>query len=558
MDNKESDTPEEEEKHEKVDLTQLQSLDFGPNWTHQSKAASGGARTGGLSGDDRKRSREPGPRKDRRHGGRPERPFGRGDTEGGPRKRGRAATRESQPFEPTVDVQFLPEEEGFNAMCQAMRHSCRTYELFEIARLILAKPERYHVQVKSREKGEDGDVADLFISVPDGVPFEKEDDAVGHVMKHHLDHFFDQEIVEVEPPKGSFQYVTRCPITGELLGPPNYHRYSQILNQHHATRLPEMSFERFKASLETVRDEETVNAWLESMKTATHFTFKEEVDGERPRFDSPSEARAFLLRHCRSRVVRAAKTARFAGSRIVEMPRGNIRRSIELMAEGQQRFPLDTANALRGRLRRQKFHIYKKGSHGVSYVCAVRRQFRRPDQVFADSVQSLIEFLEANPMIHASRLPEAFLGIASAPEGDEAETGESAAGASKNAVTEDPRVKRMLVDLRWLLIEGYVTEYSDGRMFAQPPLKEEALKKPSPEKAGQETHETAELPAQESEVAKNEEESVAAPAPSEEGGDTDPAVEAPEDGVAAEPSPKAANAGADQGNEDPDSSHRSP
>lgn len=359
-------------------------------------------------------------------------------------------------------------------MCEAMRHSCRTYELFEIARLILAKPERYVVVVKSIPDENDGTVPSLYISVPDGIPFEREEDAVGHVMTAHLDSFFETEVVDVEPPKGNFQYVCRCSITGELLAPPNYHRYAQILAQHHTTRLPDVPFERFKNAIETVKDAETVNAWVESMRKQTRYTFKEEVAGERPSFDSAAEARTFLLKHFRDRVVRAAKTARFSGTKVEELPEGRIRRSIEGLIEKQRRFPLETANGLRGRLRRQRFHIYKKGSHGVSYVCTVRRKFRQPDQIFSESVQELIRFLEDNPMIPASRLPEAHLGITATPENAESESadGESAAqphpSGGGTSVPEDPRVKRMILDLRWLLTEGYVTEYSDGRLFVQP------------------------------------------------------------------------------------------
>ncbi len=74
----------------------------------------------------------------------------------------------------------------------------------------------------------------------------------------------------------------------------------------------------------------------------------------------------------------------------------------------QRRFPLDTANGLRGRLRRESFTIFKKGSKGISYVCAVKRKFRIPGQVFAESIGTLIAFIEAHPMVRASELPEKF------------------------------------------------------------------------------------------------------------------------------------------------------
>src|SRR5690606_25627773 len=93
------------------------------------------------------------------------------------------------------------------------------------------------------------------------------------------------------------------------------------------------------------------------------------------------------------------------------MPAGEIRRAVEGALERQRRFPLDTANALRGRLRREHFTIFKKGSKGISYVCAVKRKFRVPGQTFAESLSTLISFIESHPMIRASELTGKFLGI---------------------------------------------------------------------------------------------------------------------------------------------------
>jgi hypothetical protein len=163
--------------------------------------------------------------------------------------------------------------------------------------------------------------------------------------------------------------------------------------------------------------------------------------------------------------------------------------------ERQRRFPLDTANALRGRLRREHFTIFKKGSKGVSYVCAVKRKFRVPGQTFADSIGALIGFIEANPMVRASELAPKFLGISIMPPAKPAEspsvppapTGVPADAASANvpaAAAEPPksepslslddraRISRLQGDLMWLVREGYVTEFIDGRLFAPPPMVE--------------------------------------------------------------------------------------
>ena len=408
---------------------------------------------------------------------------------------------------------------------QTIRKTCRTIELFEIARTVVAKTDRFVVVVTRRPTAESAaPAADeaaksakaaFHISVPDALPFESDAAAVAHVLANHLDKFFEKAEVEVDPPKGNYQVINKCTITGELLGPPNYHRYAQIVQQHHAAKVAGMSLEAFRGRIETIRDPEVVNQWLEKMKKTTRYTWKlsgaaakpaavsapavevaPAADGVAladsapalvaeaapavPSFDSLEDARAFLLTEARDKVVRTTETARFHGKIAETMPPGEIRRAVEGALERQRKFPLDTANALRGRLRREHFTIFKKGSKGVSYVCAVKRKFRVPGQTFADSIGALISFIEGHAMIRASELATKFLGITVPVKATDATpvpapaATEGAATPVESTLTIEERAKlvRLQGDLMWLVREGYVTEFIDGRLFAPPPVVE--------------------------------------------------------------------------------------
>ncbi len=499
------DTPAKEtpgEKINKLDLSALEAFQFGTQWTDAGGAKPSGGASGaaarerrgeqgpavrrdrrppnrpstrergdGLPGGERDASR-PAPRDE--HG--PRRDFDRG---GGPRprferERGRdeGHRRPAGPpppyVSPVFEVTFYPDELGFNALVKAMRASCRTYELFEIARLILAKPERC-VVVFNRRPDAGGVKPPLFTSLPHGVPFPTEDEAVAHALAGGLDPFFTSEVVEVEPPKGAFQFVNRCPVTRELLGPPNHHRYAQTLQHHHASRGIQMPFERYKASIEVVRDPEVVAQWLESMKKATRYTFKGETTETRTVFDTVEEARAFLLRVCRDQVVKSVESARLAAKVVLEAGDSEALEAMNGAVELQRRFPLDTANALRGRLRRENFHIFKRGSKGVTYVCSVRRKTRRPDQVFSESINRLIAFLEANPLIPVAELAPKLLGLTPPPAAPAAPAGEGETAVEDPMPAEErAALNRLALDLRWLLAEGYVAEFSDGRLVVHP------------------------------------------------------------------------------------------
>ena len=193
--------------------------------------------------------------------------------------------------------------------------------------------------------------------MPGHLPFETEEAAINHVLTHHLDHFFDIETVELEAPKGNFQVVNRCGLTGELLGPPNYHRYQEFVQRHFNNRIHNMSFERFESKIETVKEQESIDAWTESMKQGERYLLKDRAEDEPEFLSTLEEVRLFLIQHRKDKVVGSSKSVRFAGRDIERMPKGDLRRSVEMYCEQQKRFPLDTANNLRGRLRRQFYSL---------------------------------------------------------------------------------------------------------------------------------------------------------------------------------------------------------
>jgi hypothetical protein len=526
----------------KIDLSQLQGFSFGTQWTQDKSGA--GQRDRGDAGPRRDERRDLGgegaDRRDRRAfrradgppSGGPENraPAGPGGpaAPGAPARReyagdrrprpdsrdprdfrgggGRMGSHENRPpyDSPYFSVTFYPEDTSFNALVKTVRASCRTIELFEIARTVLGKAERFTVLLTRKDPSapnrpsvparmpvapapadpaadgkEDGATADssvpkepIFISVPDSLPFENEELALAHVLGRHLKVFFDLSEAEVEPPKGNFQVINRCGVTGELLGPPNYHRYTQIVQQHYAAQAIRIPFEAYRSRIESVREPEVVAQWLEKMKKVTRYTWKLPVAEGTPApvFDNFEDTRAYLLASARDKLVRPSGHARFHGREVETLPIGEIRRAVEGTLERQRRFPLDTANALRGRLRREHFTIFKKGAKGISYVCAVKRKFRTPGQTFADSIGSLITFVEAHPMVKAGELPKRFLGLAP----DESLGPDAAAAALANvlSVAEREKIARLQGDLLWLVREGYVTEFIDGALYAPPPMVE--------------------------------------------------------------------------------------
>ena len=269
-----------EKKTEQVDLSELSNIQFATAWTPSSNISpknftprkggefkgsrrDGGAfrkpREGGFSGKPREggefKKRQFPPRDDKNSEKRfsSDKPF---------KKRQKPFDKKAkkEPFVFSMEVLFYPEDAPFNKLSDIMKASKRTYQLFDIAEIILEKPERFVVLAKNLPDAE-GKSAPLYCVQPLNLPFDDEASAKSAALEAKLEELFNTEEIEAEPPKGEFQVVNRCSITGDLLGAPNWHRYGEFLREYHNRKFPKMPFEKFCASIESVRDKEQISAW---------------------------------------------------------------------------------------------------------------------------------------------------------------------------------------------------------------------------------------------------------------------------------------------------------
>jgi hypothetical protein len=289
--------------------------------------------------------------------------------------------------------------------------------------------------------------------------------------------------VEVEAPKGNFVVIHRCGICGKLIAPPNYHRYAHLLEAHAAELGKPLDF--VKSKLESVKEPEEIAKWLESMKTTTRYTELTVAEGAEPKsFDSKDAACAYLIEHHKLELVHALPQVRVGAKIIATLPKGEVRRSIEAARLLQHRFPLNTANNIRGRMRRLGFTIYKRGSKGASYLCAVKRKFRTPGQAFTAEIAQIFEFLDKNPMVSINELPKQLLGITPPAETTPVLTTEETAAAQaapaptpvELTAEETEAYRKLKTHLQMLIEEGYISLFGDGKLLAPAPREENAPK----------------------------------------------------------------------------------
>lgn len=479
----------EEKTNQPIDLSELANLEFSTAWspstnyTESRRDFKGGAKKRGDFDSKKRGLRREKPEKfEDGEERRPRRPFS--DKKSGKKFDRRDAKKPAKkaPFDFSMEVLFYPEDAPFAKLADVMKHLKRTYQLFDIAELVLEKPERFIILAKNLPL-EDGTTKPLFCAQPANLPFEDEESAKKAALEYWFSEMFEQIEVEAEAPKGNFQFVNRCTISGDILGAPNWHKYGEFVREYHAQKFAKMPYEKFLASVETVRDEALVGQWLEQMKKRAAYKLK---DAETV-FETRDAALNYIAEQKAGELVKTYEQVRMHGADIAKLPFGSrIRRNIEAAWSKQKRFPIITANNLRGRLRRGGFTIYKRGSKGFAFVCAVKRKFLLVGDSLSETPQKIYDFLLENQGVKASDMPYLYLGL-QAPQNaakaatlaeehkKESEGGEVSAPVaiveSAELGAEDlAKIKEISNDLLWLISEGYVVEYADGALQANPRL----------------------------------------------------------------------------------------
>lgn len=173
-------------------------------------------------------------------------------------------------------------------MVREIHHLARVYSLYDVAQILLAGRERYHLRFELSDKA-----APLFKSRKDDSLWLTKEEAIAHFWQSPMAaELYESEEVETDPPAGNFQVVARCGMSGEWLGPPNFHAYQTNLRRLHRERFSDMPFERYASRVRTERGEEAVNAWLDTMRKRVRWRLKPAAEAVAPAEVAPEVAPA--------------------------------------------------------------------------------------------------------------------------------------------------------------------------------------------------------------------------------------------------------------------------
>lgn len=477
------------------------------------------------TGEDRSERRE---RPDRRLGGPRREPFGRSERPAGDRREGgrgrpggrpagqrqgsgvrhdsrrddRREQRKPEPPAPLpeLNVAFLPEEKGVESLARQIRTNGRAYPLFQIARMILQKPERHGVVFSVKKNPEGALIQPLFACALDDSLWLSEDDAVAHVLRKHFGTFYQVDRTPCDPPKGVYTFVAQCGMSGIILGPPNYHDYQNKLRKLHTERFARMPFEVFKSRVKIVKDEAVVKKWVEEQSFKTEYTC---LNVPEPlKLPNREEVEKHFRATHLATIIKPVEAHKLGGAAARNLRSPELLRLLRSQWEHQFGFPLQIATELSRAFASHGLQFFKVNKT-VTHVSVARPQFLDLETTpVSDGVKRIVEFINANPKCSRRKLIEALAPspkVEAAPAAPAATEVARAEGQPATApspaapVAAEPTAEQnaIIADLHWLVHQGHVLEFADGRLeAAKKPVPRPPKPEPKPAEATPQTTET--------------------------------------------------------------------
>lgn len=394
---------------------------------------------------------------------------------------------------------------------------------------MLQSGDRYHVKFSVPATS-----AVKLCTIPaDGSVWLSREEAVAHFLHSEgIKEFYRVENIELEEPKGVFNSIAVCGMTGEILGPTSHHSYQTSLHRIHRERFSDMRFEDYKRRVRTENTPEIIEKWKESQKHGQvwiYLTPSLEEGAEPLKLKSRAEMEAHFRKTHAQNLVHETNDAWVAGN----IPKKNLAPSLyhalRRAVEDARKHLLPVAQLLCTGFEGQGLKLFKRRG-GKLWVSRTRPKALDNSVVLSDRIAKLVELIKAKPGIATKDLVElvapsgpkaeikevpapAESAPAPEPQAEEAPasevvdaTSESATEATQETSPEATAAEasateavseaaapagpqwtddqlHALQDLHWLNSEGYVIEYSDGIVFIgvtePPPPKPKASKQQS-------------------------------------------------------------------------------
>jgi len=393
---------EKDKKQKKVDLSQLSDLDFAPNWDNKY-----------IAGEKQKDRFKPQRQEHQRE-------F--------KRKKKEIPKRYDSPFANKFKITVNPDKTILDTLKRGIRKSGISYSLEEINSAIIDKKNRLQITIEHLKE------ETFFITTFDNSVFYTKSNAINHIVEKGLKHVVDITETIGENPSGNFKNILKCPESGILLPPKSFHDFEAIIKTHLIEKKIKLNYNNYLNKLITVEDEITINEWKNTPLKKLIFTTRE-LGSTKRSFNSIEAVQGYISSTETNQFIKTNKVIKIKGDSIDNFEK-DLARFISDFLKNSYQWKKDLFFNTLINFKKSGFYIFKYGPKNYLFAAGQKPKTIEITKISENCVKIVKYIQETEPIKIISILSQ---------------SGEMK--LEKNQI---------LVELKWLVKEGYVKEFSDG------------------------------------------------------------------------------------------------
>ena len=322
---------------------------------------------------------------------------------------------EDRPKPLDVEVKILPETKALGTIIRKLQGDTHAYKLKDLAYFFLDNPSSVLLKISPKKDAAvhstptPSTYTSFFQCKACGFASTKEEDVIEHAVSAHLGDYYDAKEIDCEPPKGNFNCVAKCGLSGVLLGPPNIHEFNAVVKEMIRTKYPDMSEEQYRAHIEMVRDADAIEAWRKGATKKTLFFAKSssaeatEDGGAQPL--SREQAEGEFKRTILPSLIDTPKHLMITAEMAMKSPVRPLQWAVNDAIEAERRAPYNMCFALRGAFHHRKLHFFRANdARGPEFVTNV--EYKEFDAEHAiPELAAAAKFVAEHPCCDKSEFP---------------------------------------------------------------------------------------------------------------------------------------------------------
>jgi len=397
----------EDDKNPKtgIDLSGLSNIDFGPNW----KIEDEGRHKSAYPTKEKKKAR-----------------FSKEEKRGNKKykKKDRSEIRNLD-----FKIEIKPNPEILNKTKSLMAKTGVSYSLKEISNIFSDNVDRLKFRLIEGENV-------FYISNFDKKIFISNEKAVDHTLNKFLKEGVIVKEVGREKPNGNFNFVFSCPKTQILLPPTNFHDFESIIKEHIFHNRILETYENYCKKLTKVEDPNEIKKWLDTPIMSYEYSYNN-INKENKVFSSIEALKSAIKKNEGGQFISKEKNCIFLGSKI-DLLSPELKTFVENFVKNTYNWKKELFFNILIILKKSNFHIFKYGKEKHLYA-VVSKPKKTTSINLSHNCTKIIKLLYGTEGI-------------------------SKAEIIKICDKEDIEKGIIIKELKWLVKEGFIREFSNGQL----------------------------------------------------------------------------------------------